>query len=285
MFLAALRVLPNLRKLWITGSKVQRTLIIFSGKTANYTCTHLHFKLRIAGLVNFREFISGLVNLQVLDISEAPTFITALSLLSDLPMSNMFDLLKSNPLQALSLRRIQSFSFRNAFGTESYLPNWNITDIFSDYFKDTLTYLDLSQNSIQVLNRSFTIAFPQLQVLDLSQNLLRSFGAICELLVLHPSIEVIDLSGENLLDYHMYSIYPTKEDYLHKFNKFTKEMLISKRESGFSTLYLGPYNCTQGHQINDILTNHTIFAKLVNCQLKIFFNDSQDIPEKNNSTL
>ena len=274
---------PNLRQLWIIGSKVQKLVLLFSKNTTThlFECTNLHIKLRIYVLIRFREFISSLVNLQVLDISESPSFLSAWSVFSNSPLSNLFGILKASPIQAVSLRRVQSFSYRMTWLDSSYgnyLPYWNIHELFSDFFKESLTYLDLSQNSIQGFNRSFIIAFPQLKVLDISQNLLKSLFPIYELCLLHPSVEVIDMSGENLLDYQMSSIYPMKEDYLQKYNN-QERTSIMKRDTGFSNVYLGPYDCSQGYKINDILTNHTIFADVINCQLKTFFNDSQDIPE------
>ena len=95
----------SLRHLYILGSGGDKILLFLSTNSLQIKelqITHLHISFRSQPVGDFKRFLSLLPNLQVLNIANGPEF-TCYE-----PLEFVFSALANKPLNALSLRQIQS---------------------------------------------------------------------------------------------------------------------------------------------------------------------------------
>ena len=271
MDISPVQYMSNLRHLWITGPQAMGIAIAFENdKNISYlNIAHLHILVPVRSWKPYHRsflFFKLIHNLQVLQISNAPE----LEDFIDLPQ--LFTLLRGNPIVAISLRRFQSFR------TASFIEGLNLTSILSTSFNETLEYLDLSGNSLQFLIGNFIQIAPKLKVLDLSENLLTTSGSpqfaapyytysLAEPVFLHPSLEVIDVGRQYVPE--MSRIIHDSTTPINKPSKHKRS--ASSRASFLDSIFgfrVDPniISCTNGSiNINEILTNRSMFANVYNC--------------------
>ena len=221
-------------------------------------------------------FSSLLTELEVLDF----TYVLCLDV-AILPLKSILQL-RNVSISSLSLRRIQSES-----RPQNYRPFWNLTSMFSVQFVRNITYLDLSRNAIQSIYGDFISRFPNLEILDISQNMLlfRSYyisymddkfyqGSILALpIMIHPHLRAIDIGRQDIRDeINTISTNQQLEYQLEPktFNKETKNYDTSIFSSWLGNTHGNStgMKCMRTFKMNDILINNTIFANVLNCILE-----------------